>query len=603
MKKFTAKKSMKIAGIVIVAFILVAVGVLFYINYNAGEITDEQLQKVFKNSKLSKVYDLEYDDLKVNILSGSVKLINFKLSPRADFYSGRDSLRFANPVVIDASIPKLTIKGVDIGANFDFSDLRLKSIFIDKPQIKLIEHLSKAEMMKVKAMLSNNLKGKTKKKPSLQKLEIAELILNNGEFNYYNRLDKKTIFKTGAVDILLTNTVLHPGHLIETLLRKSFDKLLIQVKDIYYPLNNGFYDIRCGELDIKLKEDAIGLHNVQVIPKYSKVEFGKAFGKQTDRFDIIVNKLDLVGIGIDELLLENKIEISKIVLTGVDVNIYRDKNIPFDTTKFPPLPHQALGKIKEYIDIGKVELKKSKLLYEELLPDAEVAGRVPISNLYGTIYNVTNSVEVIKKNGPMQWELQGNLFDAGLLSLIVVFPKDMTESSFTFRGGLTEMEMAVFNEYTRQNLHLEITRGRIDSMIYRVNAGSDYSTGVMTMAYKDLKLKVLKKLTEESEKKRGFLSSLANMVVHSNNPHKKSEGPPVSSEIFFVPDKHKAIINYMVKSLINGMIGSFVPAAGPSLEKYEKKQTKVVKKEEHQEKKNTRHTKKEKRKKSRKDKK
>jgi hypothetical protein len=384
---------------------------------------------------------------------------------------------------------------------------------------------------------------------------------------------------------VLKNTLLQPGHILETIQASILRESSVQVKEVYYPLNNGFYDIRCGKIDLKLGEEKFGLYDIEVIPKYSKEEFGKVFGKQTDRFDVLIDKFEVIGLDLAKLLLENKIELAKIVVTGADINIYRDKNITFDTTNFPLLPHQALGRVTEYINVGKVEVIKSKLLYEELVPGAKVVGKVPITEMYATIYNITNSAEVIAKNGPMKWDAQGNLFDKALLTLEVDFPKDLSESSFTFSGGLAEMDMTAFNIYTKPNLKVEINEGKINGLTFSVDAGEIYSTGTMTMLYKGIKIKVLKEFTEESEKKMGFVSSLANMVIKSNNPPKKGDKPAASAEIFFVQDKNKAIINYMVKSLINGMEGSLVPAAGMTKEKYEKRKVKEVKKEGHQQKK------------------
>jgi len=596
MSKSTSKKVLKITGIIIGVILLIAVGVLLYVNHNASKIADDLVQKNFKKSDLSKVYDMDYEDLNVNILSGNLKLTNFKLSPKPGFYEASDSLRFANPMLVDASIPKLTINGLNIGTDLDFSNLKLESLFIDRPTIKFIHHLSKAETEKVKKAYSNTVEDTAAKSPTLQQLKVGKFKLNKGDFVLYNHLDKLTVFEAGEVNVDLAGVVIRPGHIIETILQEKFDDASVQVKDIYYPLENGFYDIRCGKVDLKLMEDGIDLYDIAVVPKYSKAEFGKAFGKQTDRLDITIDKLEIIKISINKLLLENKITISKIVVSGANADLYRDKNIPFDTTKYPPLPNQMLGQMKQYIDIGKIEIKKSKLVYEEFVPKATVVGKVPITNMYGTIYNVTNSTELIRKNGPMKWDARGMLFDEALLTLIVDFPADLDAFCFTFHGGLEEINMTAFNLYTKPNLHLEIKEGIIDSMAYNANAGSDYSTGSMTMAYNGVRIEVLKDFTEENEKKKGFLSSLANMVIRSNNPHKKSEGPAEPAEIFFVPDKHKAIINYMVKSLINGIIGSLVPVAGETLEKYEKSEEKEHKKEEKKEKKDDRKTKKEERK-------
>jgi hypothetical protein len=596
MAKSTSKKVLKIIGLIVGVLLLIAVGVLLYVNHNAGKIADKLVRKEFLKSDLSKVYDLDFEDLNVNILSGSVKLINFKLSPKPGFYEASDSLRFANPILIDALIPKLIVKGLDIGSDLNLSDLYLKSVDIDRPRIKLIHHLAKAETEKIKKSIAHAVHDTTGRLSALEQLKVGEFNLNKGNFVYYNHLEKKTVFEAGEVNVGVARVVIHTGHIIETLLQEKFDEVSFQVKDVYYPLTNGFYDIRCAEVDLKLIENGINLSGVEVIPKYSKAEFGKAFGRQTDRFDIAVDKVELIDIGINSFLIDNKIEIATIVVSGADANLYRDKNIPFDTTRYPPLPNQLLGQVKQYIDVNKIEIKNSKLLYEELVPKSEVTGKVPITNMYGTIYNITNNPELIKKNGPMKWALQGELFDEALLTLEVDFPPDINSYSFKFHGNLEEMDMTAFNLFTRPNLHLEIKEGKINSMVYSADAGNDYSTGSMTMAYQGVKIEILKELTDEGEKKKSFLSSLANMVIRSNNPHKKSDGPAEPAEIFFVPDKHKAIFNYMVKSLINGIIGSLVPAAEQTLEKHEKGVEK-------QEKKDDRNLKKEERKQKRADRK
>jgi|GEM_PF-1624258 len=600
MPKSTTRKILKITGIVIAAIILVAIGVLVYVNRNASEIADDLVIDAFSKSNLSKVYDMTYEDLYVNIVSGNIKLINFKISPKPGFYSASDSMRFANPILLDAMVPKLLIEGLEIGENFSLSNLSLESILIDNPQVKLIHHLSKAEMAKLKKEFAVTVKDTVKKVPSVDNVQLQSFNLKKGKFSFFDHAEKKIIFEAGIVDIMLKNALIRLGYPMETILSQSYDESSIQIRDVVYPLSNGFYDIRCGKVDLKIEENGFGLYDVEVVPKYSKEEFGKAFGKQTDRFDVIIDELKVVDLDIAKLVLESKLEITKVMLSGADVHIYRDKNITFDTTNFPKLPHQALGQIKEYIDIGKLEISKSKLLYEELIPGEEIAGKVHITNMYGTIYNITNSSEVINKNGPMKWDAGGNLFDAGLLTLKVDFPKDLNKRAFSFSGGLSEMEMNQFNMFTKSNLHVDINRGKINSMVFSADANADYSSGIMTMAYEDIKIKVLKEYTYEGEKKKGFLSSLANMVIKSSNPPKKSDSPPTPAEIFFVFDKNKAIINYMVKSLIGGIVGSFVPAAGMTKEKYEKQQEKETKKENRQ---NEKKSKKEERKQKREEKK
>ena len=579
MKKSVTKKILKIAGVTVAAIILIVVGALVYINRNADEIASDLVQNTFAKSDFSKVYDMEYQDLNVSIFSGNINLTNFKFSPKPDFYSAGDSIRFANPILVDLLIPKFIIKDLDVGENLNLNDLSFGSIVIDNPQIKLISHLTGAEKEKLRKRISETVKDTLKKAPSLEEVEITRFVINEGKFVYYNHVEQKNVFDAGVINVDIKNILLQPGNLLKAILTKSFDESSIQIKDLSYPLAGGFYDIHLGEIDVVVEDDGITLHDFALIPKYSKKEFGKAFGKQTDRFDVKVEEIEVVDLDIGKLLLDDGVEISKIVLSGIDANIYRDKNIPFDYSKFPKLPHQALGQIKTYLNIGKVEIRKSVLLYEQLSEGAEIVGGVPIKDLYATIYNVTNNRNVIATNGPMKWDVQLKLFDVGELSLAVDFPKDLIENSFSFSGKMGEMDMLAFNQITVPTERLKVKKGTIKSMEFNAVANNDISSGTLVMNYSDLKIEVLKEYKEEEQKRLGLVSSLANTVIRSFNPGRKGNKEPEQAEIFFERDKNKGIINYLVKSLISGIKGSIIPGFGMTLEKYEKQQEKETKKE------------------------
>ena len=432
---------------------------------------------------------------------------------------------------------------------------------------------------KLRKRISQKVKDSTKKAPSFEEVKITRFVINKGKFVFYNHVEQKNIFDAGVINVDIKNILLQPGHLVKTILNRSFDESLIQIQDLHYPLAGGFYDIQLGEIDVVFEDGGLTLHDFALIPKYSKEEFGKEFGKQTDRFDVKVKKIEVVDLNIGKLLLEDGIEISKITLSGIDANIYRDKNIPFDFSKFPKFPHQSLGQIKGYLDIGVVKIEKSKLLYEELATGSDTPGTVPISDMYASIYNVTNSKGVINNNGPLKWDMQAKLFDVGGLSLIVDFPKDFNENSFSFSGKKGEMDMLAFNQITVPNEHLKIEKGTIKSMEFSARANNDFSTGSMVMNYSDLKIDILKGDKKEKQKKLGLVSSLANVVIRSFNPGRKGDKEPEPAEIFFERDKNKSIFNYLAKSLISGIKGSIIPGFGMTLEKYEKQKEKEAGKE------------------------
>ena len=580
------RKILKITGIVVGSLLIILIPLLIYVNNNISDIADGYVKRAFAKSPLSKVYTMDYDKLTVNILSGNLELHQFRMTPRPEFFASGDSLRFANPVVIEAVVPTFVIKGLDLGGevNFlDFSKMTLEAVRINNPQIKVINHLTATEKIKRKSFEKTKIADTTKKKPGLEVISIGSLKLKNGKFEFYDYTKKKTVFQAGSISVNFVDLVIETDSLEQLFLKPAFSRSHIQVKNVYYPLSNGFYDIKLGKLEVRIEQGNLKLYDFSLIPKYNKKEFGKVFGWQTDRFDIKVKKIEAFDLNIRKLIKENGIETAKVVITGVDADIYRDKNIPRDYSKFPKFPNQALGSVKTYLNIGKVEIKKSKLLYEELAPKASIAGKVPISDLYATIYNVTNDKQVIAKNGPMKWDVIGDFFDEGKLSVVIDFPKDLSKPAFTFSGKMGKMDMTAFNQIIKPNQHLEITHGKIISLEFNAVANDDYSSGNILMVYEGLKMGILKEYSEKGEKTSGFINAIANAVVKTGNPGKNSDKAPKSAEIFFERNKNKAIFNYLAQSLINGIKATLIPKFAMSKEKWEKQKQKEADKNERQE--------------------
>ncbi|OQX74249.1 MAG: hypothetical protein B6D64_13070, partial [Bacteroidetes bacterium 4484_276] len=86
-------------------------------------------------------------------------------------------------------------------------------------------------------------------------------------FVYYNHVEQKNVFDAGVINVDIKNILLQPGNLLKAILSKSFDESLIQIKDLSYPLADGFYDIHLGKVDVVVEDGGITLHDFALIPK------------------------------------------------------------------------------------------------------------------------------------------------------------------------------------------------------------------------------------------------------------------------------------------------------------------------------------------------
>lgn len=583
MKKKTTFKILRVAGIVIGAVIVILVAAVIYVNRNAEDLAAQLLEEQYQSLGISNVYRIEYGKIKLGLFSGDLIIKDLRIKPWPSFFESDDSLRLAYPIVFDVSIPRLAITGIDQNFSLQLDDIELDRIQITRPEIRLIDHLTKAEKQQAREASNKEKQDTASGKKSIQQFKLEKFLLHDGSFTFYDRKQDREIFTAGKINVDIDQIELEPGRIVKALMTKTFDKARISIADVEYPLENGFYKISLGEVVNNSGDKSIELRDFKLTPSYDKFDFGKKWGKQTDRMELKLHRLLIEGLDTEKLLEQNALYIDRILVEKLYLNAFRNKNIPFDYTRYPDYPQQALAGLGMDVDIRKLEIKRSEVLYEEVAEGGHKPGKVPIKDIYGTITNVSNIPEMIQNEGPMRWDLQGKFFDEGLLTLTVNFTTDIQSPEFTFHGKMGDMDMKAFNSITEDAAHVHIDDGHIDSLTFEAHAGKDYSEGTIVMKYGLLNITPLGKTSTDESDEKSLLGAVANMVIQKNNPPPNSNKDPQSASIFYERDVHRSIFNYLAKSLVSGIKHTILPNIGSPKKKYERDQRKEERRQQRQE--------------------
>jgi hypothetical protein len=579
-------KTLKILGVIFLVLMVLIVSAYIWFDKNQGKIAGNLLREKFKTSALSKVYHLDFTSLDLKLLSGKIVIHDFSFKPDSLIYQANDTLRLKYPLLIEAEVPLLSLYDLDVLELLKNKKVIIGGIEITNPGIRLIDHLTKEE----KELRSKNYKPEpdtSAKKPNpINHLNLQYFSIVGGSAEVYNRVTARSIFKADSIQLLLSDVLVDPEKPLNTILDKTYGSSKFEVGSVTLKNEKGFYDFELGGVALNLAENSLAINRLKLMPKYTKAQFGRKFGKQTDRFDVNVQSIKIHGFDINRYLLSGGIKLQSVIVEGLNLEIHRDKNVPFDQTKFPKLPWQSLAQVKNYLEIDSIVVNNSSILYEELAEGRPDAGRVPIGNVNISVLNVSNDSVFIAKNGPMTVQMKAKIFNQGDLLLNIEVPEDLTSSDFSFSGRVGPMDMQAFNSITELNVHVNIEKGTLDSLVFWANANETYATGQLTMVYDSLKINVLKKDEEKTKlQEMGVVSWLGNQIVKSFNPAKDKPGDkPLVAEIFVERDKNKSVFNYIVKAFISGIKGSLVPAIGQSLKKYEKKKVKEAKQEEREKK-------------------
>jgi hypothetical protein len=241
-------------------------------------------------------------------------------------------------------------------------------------------------------------------------------------------------------------------------------------------------------------------------------------------------------------------------LSKLDLEIFRDKNYPANTIKFPKLPQQQIREIKQALEIEKISIDKSHVIYLEKIPDEKKAGRIEFKDLSAEISHFGNTKNW-QQNEELKINAQTKIYGETPVYIQMNFP--LGSNTFYVSGQVKESSMHVYNKIITPNVDIEIEDGSINKLDFSFKANNKNATGEMTFLYDDLEIKILKEKETGEVKGRKFINFLVNnLVLPKENPNKKGE--EYHGVIDFERDPHKGFFNYLWKSVFSGIKDTFL---------------------------------------------
>lgn len=375
------------------------------------------------------------------------------------------------------------------------------------------EFIDKKLNLDVKDVLVNNVNGtikageiKNNKKANLVGIKfpiiVRKVTLKNSNITY-DKGNQPLIFNdlnATINDIQLTSKPNNEG-------------LAMNVKDYFATTKNfayktKFYNMTVGLL--KLNKNNVQINNFAMKPLISRAQFIKMIPVERDLYDIKANQITADGTW--DLFSDNKsINASNVTIQSADANIFRSK-IPNDDPKEKPLYSRMLRSIKIPMIVNNLNLKNSKLVYEEDTPESVGPGKLTFSNFNMNVKNL-NSAKF--KGKPTKVDIKINCSFMNFAPLSVNWNFDVADQRdiFYISGKAVNLPAQGINPFIRPYLHVTAT-GTIQEMLFNFKGNPKGLGGSFNLKHKDLKVAILDKNNQE---KKGFLTAVANLLVKSDS--------------------------------------------------------------------------------------
>lgn len=486
-----------------------------------------------------KLSNLTFDNSKdETVISG------IEISPLED-------LKKSEGLVVEGWVEEIGIKNnsleeIQNSGVFDLEDLR-----IFKPELKLyLDSANKSER--------KNPSGKEKlNDPFISSLLLQNIAVLEGNVGFYSK-EKEPLkgmlfpsinFSVGDLnfDLLEEGKELNPQILIE----KGLD---FSLSDYEFYTKDSLELLSVDELTFSGKN--LRVNGIRFRPVNGRYSYLRDKGFQTDAIDVDINQLNVQGIDFEQIFKKKLYKADKLLIDGVQMDVFRDKRLPELENVFRPMPQYLLENANLRIWLDSVQVANGRIRYQEFTPGSQMPGGVSFENMNASLAPFVTSLEgethpVDSMNVQVEAQVMGE-GEVDLQAHLLFEPN----SPMDVMIQIGQMELASVNDILSKGAFVKAKSGRLNSGTWSFRMDNEEVIGKMLFLYEGLKIDLVDSMT--MAKGRGKLaieSFLANTLIKNNNP-RKLFGNAVESDIYVKRNQSKFIFNTWWKATLSGLKGS-----------------------------------------------
>lgn len=493
-------------------------------HFNLGElIVEKPYINYSKNGKTTNINSTSAEKDNLELLGQKVaigKFIvsdgNFNIEQAGNKFSGDVELFDLSRLVWNKS-SLLDVAGLDIR----------------KPTINIREAVTAAEKKKKEDSSGKDIYSVLQ--GFVDKLSVQELDITDANINYTHALNG-----TEEKQQKLNKTNLDLLGLVIDAKGKNYDiqDVRFNTKDLKFPINNGFYTLNIGEIDVNKQAATLKISDSRMISTYPKWEFAHHHPTHKDWFDVSAGNITLSGLDYSAFFRQNRLRAKHLQVDDVMLQNLKNQQIEI-THNIMPLIYEGLYKLPVELDIDSADVSNFSVIYEELAKKGTYPGAITFIGMNGKVSGLTNIVS--SPNQYINLDVDGMFMNRGYFKAKWDIPVDPNNDCFILEGHVPYLDLRDLNRIFTPLANAEVKTGVLNDFWFRTEASSVGARADMRFLYNDLKINILKNNEEESPNK--FISGLANLIIRSNNPNKPKDKPR-TSHLTIERDPYHSTFNY-----------------------------------------------------------
>ncbi|MBX3256461.1 MAG: hypothetical protein KF862_20160 [Chitinophagaceae bacterium] len=553
-KKATATPRGKIlaGGILLILAAGITLTIAYWNVIKKGFIRNKVKAAVYEKS--NKLYDIHYDDMELDEVSGYLSITHMKLRYDSAQYKILQQKNQEPPILFQIEIPSISISGVKTPQALLNKEIVGAKLHISQPVIDIIYTRKGQDSSKSipTQEVYKQILGE------LKQIKIDTLLITGARIITRDLKTGRQKLLLLGTDILLRDLVIDSVSNMDTT-RLMFAKHIdMHCSKLSWTTPNKLYAFSIDSVRLLSDQQMAAAKSFTIIPALGEEAYAKKKGVQADRFDIDLNNITIHQLNFQELFREHIIA-DNVVLTNSSIKIYRDMTLPPDgKRRIGTYPQQRIAQIPMPVELKSLTLKNTYIEYKEKGRIVQQVGKVIFRNLNGTFHNITNKKTLIAKNNLLTADINAIFLHKYPVKTQWKFYMSNPKGRFDVQGQLGALNAKDANEIIVPLGGARIEKGRVNTLNFNFKADDYGMGGTVKILYEDLKVSVLKKDDETNKLRKRKLASLGvNVLVKNNNP--SGNKPPRIANIYFERDTTRSMFHMSWKTLMKGITETAMP--------------------------------------------
>ncbi len=341
-------------------FIIIIALLPFLLNNILNSVVSKKINKLVL-SKEFKQHTAQVKDIKFNLFKRSLVAKNIVFTP-------------TNEAILElkaAKLPKSSLKKITI-SSIEINNISLLKALLSK-EVEINEILIKDCQFQNFKNPNSPKEKKASKKINLDSLHIAKikgveidkLKIQNFQYQEIDVTSDKILIELKPVDFSVESLALEK-------IKSELFKLIplknnIEIKAVEISIPKNGYKLDAGAITVNFAESLIDVKNFKYKPLISVDSLSQAYQYNSEVFDVDIKRKIIYNFQLKKMLKNEGLFIDSIRISGLDLQVYKNKQKPYNKQRRPSTPHLTLKKMKFPLFIQNVKIDSSRISYQEHL--------------------------------------------------------------------------------------------------------------------------------------------------------------------------------------------------------------------------------------------